>query len=191
MKLCKSFITNQSWNFLNVAVGFLALLLSLHPFLVFRIWYQELLHCLIHEWLIFYQWRGMESGWYSLARNCKYELLFWKRIPFVFGFFIKRQCPYQDSHFYLIICNQRKEKIAYIPLEPVADYVYIRLNNITTCWMKNATWLNFLPEIFPVLSGNPGLWEIDSKGKRNESNKSMSWSLEKAMSWSRGGTEGF
>ena len=28
--------------------------------------------------------------------------------------------------------------------------------------------LNFKTRIFPVLPGNPGLWEIDSKGKRNE-----------------------
>ena len=36
--------------------------------------------------------------------------------------------------------------------------------------------------MFPVLLGNPGFWEIDSKGKRNESKKAMSWSLGKEMS---------
>ena len=35
--------------------------------------------------------------------------------------------------------------------------------------------------MFPVLPGNPVLWEIDSKGKRNENNEAMSWSLGKAM----------
>ena len=35
---------------------------------------------------------------------------------------------------------------------------------------------------FPILPGNPGFWEIDSKGKRNENNEAMSWLPGKAMS---------
>ena len=46
-------------------------------------------------------------------------------------------------------------------------------------------------KIFPVLPGNPGFWEIESKGKRNERNEAMSWLPGEAMSFSRGGTEGF
>ena len=40
--------------------------------------------------------------------------------------------------------------------------------------MSNSN-LNFKTRIFPVLPGNPGLWEIDSKGKSNERNKALIW----------------
>ena len=42
--------------------------------------------------------------------------------------------------------------------------------------------LIFKTKIFPVILGNPGFWQIDSKGKMNKSNEAMSWSLGKAMS---------
>ena len=51
--------------------------------------------------------------------------------------------------------------------------------------------LNFKTGIFPVLPGKQGFWEIYSKGKNSESHKAMSWSLDKAISWSKGGTEDF
>ena len=58
-------------------------------------------------------------------------------------------------------------------------HIYSRLNTRTTCWLKNATKLNFLTKIFPILPSNPGFLEIDSRGKRNESNEAMSWSIGK------------
>ena len=51
--------------------------------------------------------------------------------------------------------------------------------------------MNFKTKIFRVPPVNQVFWEIDSKGKMNENNKAMSWSLGKAMSWYKGGTEGF
>ena len=55
---------------------------------------------------------------------------------------------------------------------------------------QTQTWTS-KTKIFPVLPGNPGFWEIDSKGKSNESNEATSWLPGEAMSFSRGGTEGF
>ena len=79
----------------------------------------------------------------------------------------------------------------HFPLTSLWLRIYSRFNTRTPCWLENATWLNFLSKIFPILPDNPVFWEINLKGKRNENNKVMSWSRVKAMSWSRGGTEGF
>ena len=103
--------------------------------------------------------------------------------------------------------NHQKYKISYVPLYPVADYIYIAdLNTRLSVGWKTlpnlnfklkfqtqiSNWnLNFKTKIFPILPVNPGFWEIDYKGKRNERNKVISCYLGKVMSWSRGGTEGF
>ena len=79
--------------------------------------------------------------------------------------------------------NNQKEKIYYVPLDPVSDYVYIAdLNTRLRVGWKTLPNLNFKikfqtqisnsdlnskTKIFPVLPGNPGFWETDSKGKRN------------------------
>ena len=96
-----------------------------------------------------------------------------------------------------------KDKISYVPLNPVADYVYISyLNTILRVGWKRLPNLNFKlkfqtqtwiseTKIFPILPGNPGFWEIYPMGKRNKIKKSMSFSLGEAMIWSRGGTQGF
>ena len=94
--------------------------------------------------------------------------------------------------------SHQKYKIAYVPLDPLADYVYLsELNTrLRVGWktLPNINFkvkfqthisnsnLNFKTKIFPVLLGNPGLWETDSKGKSNESNEEMSWSLGNAIS---------
>ena len=55
--------------------------------------------------------------------------------------------------------NHQKDKIYYIPLKSVSDYVYIAdLNNRLRVGWKTLPNLNFKTKIFPVLPGNPGLW---------------------------------
>ena len=53
--------------------------------------------------------------------------------------------------------NHQKDKISYVTLDPVADYIYSIINIITPCWLKNSTLLNLLTKISPVISGHPGL----------------------------------
>ena len=77
--------------------------------------------------------------------------------------------------------------MAYVHLDPVADYVHIlelntrlrvgrkTLPNLNfklkfQTQIKNSN-MNFKTKIFPVLLGNLGLWEIDSKGKMNKGTK--------------------
>ena len=78
--------------------------------------------------------------------------------------------------------NHQEEKNYYVPLDPVTDYIYIAdLNTrLRVGWktLPNLNFklkfqtqisnskLNFKTKIFPVLPGNPGFWEIDTKGKR-------------------------
>ena len=89
------------------------------------------------------------------------------------------------------------------PLASVSDYVHILYLNTTlrVGWktipnlnfklkFQTQTWIS-KTKIFPVLPGNPGFWEIDSKGKKNESNEAISWYLGKAMRWSKSRTESF
>ena len=67
--------------------------------------------------------------------------------------------------------------------------IFIRLITRTLCWLEKAIQLNLLTKTFPVLPGNSELWENYFKGKGIK--KTRSFSLGKAMSWSRVGTEGF
>ena len=71
-------------------------------------------------------------------------------------------------------------KIYQFSLDPVTNYIYTAdLNNrLRVGWKKlpnlnfklkfqTQTWIS-KTKIFSILLGNPGLWEIDSKGKRNK-----------------------
>ena len=62
-----------------------------------------------------------------------------------------------------VAINNQKDKIAYVPLYPVADYVYIvDLNTRLRVGWKTLPNLNFKlkfqTKIFPVLPGNPVFW---------------------------------
>ena len=46
--------------------------------------------------------------------------------------------------------NQQNDTIAYVPLDPVAGYIYIA--------ELIQELLNFLTKIFPVFPGNPRFW---------------------------------
>ena len=70
--------------------------------------------------------------------------------------------------------NHQKYKISYVPLDPVADYLYtedlntrLRFKPQFQTQISNSN-LNFKTKIFPVLPGNPDFWVIETKGKRNE-----------------------
>ena len=105
---------------------------------------------------------------------------------------------YYASLFLGNYINHQKDKISYILLDPVANHVYIEdlSNRLCVGWKTLQTLnfklefqtqisnsnFNFKTKIFSVLLGNPGLWEIYSMGKSNESNEPMGWYLGKAMS---------
>ena len=65
--------------------------------------------------------------------------------------------------------NHQKDKITYVPLDLVDDYIYSSLITRPLCWLKNVTSLNLLNEIFPFISADPGFEELTPrvKGMKN------------------------
>ena len=104
-------------------------------------------------------------------------------------------CNHQRTRFPTFPSNQLlttyiyHTKILYSMLAEKRYLTYISNLNFKLKF-QTQTWIS-KTKIFPVLPGNPGFWEIDSKGKRNEIHEATSCYLGKAMSWSRVGTEGF
>ena len=141
---------------------------------------------------------------YSLVLYAISWTIAFTRVPKSIFVFSNSTTESASSYF---LSKHQNENISYVPLNLVANYVYIaNLNTRLRVGWKTLPNLNFKPKfqthisnsnlnfkakIFPVLLGNSGFWEIDSKGKRNEINKAMCCSLGKSMSWYRGGTEGF
>ena len=169
-------------------------------------WYwTKRLHLLIHQHL-----KEMAIFW-----TCSYILLLQKHLYISLSYPPPRNClchrgvtvvgPTLEA--FVAMFNHQKDKFSHVLLDPVADYVYMADLNIRlhVSWktLPNLNFklkfqtqisnsnLNFKTKVFPILPGNPVFWEIDSKGKRNEINKAMTWSLGEVMSWSRGSTEGF
>ena len=97
---------------------------------------------------------------------------------------IRMDAASQTFEWNILLCNHQKDKISYVPLDPVADYVYLSdLNTrLRVGWKTlpdlnfklkfqaqiSSSNLNFKTKIFPILAGNPGFWEIDSKGRSNK-----------------------